>query len=185
MERDVERNPFGVDLGSIITPLILLGVAALVLKNIDKLPGHDNNQTVGTGDSKGDQSDGSRLVPRESKFAINSVELSPSVLRPGQSFEVTWKISHIGPGGTYIAGLGLSPIHPLCLLGQHNEILQTVETDITVGDDPVFTSYSFSATAEYISGGATLLATYNYVRDSRGEKLKDFWVCSGVAVSPW
>lgn len=174
-----KSNPFGLDLGDFVGPVLLLGgiyVGAQLLQGLPIIPGQEQPKegTGGPGGVGGYIGD--------TQFRISHFNFDGFLL-PGSTINVVWMVDHIGKAGKYVVGLDIVPFHFACVGGLHNAPVQTIEAEIMVNDDPGWASYKPSASVPLSGPVHWTYDIRGFVRDAQGNQLADAWICGGLIVA--
>lgn len=193
MTRRVQNNPLGLQLTDIA--LIAGGIWLIFSpagKEIRRLlfpetttPGFG----AGAGDASGRNPDNPDevVVPTTPQFRLRMVSIGqglpffgslcwPFGWRP--PYTVAWTIDHAGPAGHFVAAVDLTKAVIGCPVGTHGDTVQTISADLIVRNDPVFTPYLVSASADALMCGAWDARAF--VRDLNGRQYVERWDCAAI-----
>jgi hypothetical protein len=167
--------------------LIIGGVAWFALSDQGKaiwrqlFPDDGSSFPAPIGGPGGDQPGSVITVPKNPEFRIVLGEYD-AIIRRGGLVNVRWTVQHLGPAGTYVAGMDFAPANWLCRLGAHDTPVANVEAYLDVGDDAGWANYSTQASFVYNGPGFWGLDVRGYVRDLQGRVYTNGWYCGGAVV---
>ncbi|MCL5264912.1 MAG: hypothetical protein M1343_06940 [Chloroflexi bacterium] len=162
MERDVERNPFGIRVADIV---LFAGLVIVAMAASKRLLNGSNDAPVPQGD-----------VPKQTTMQIVNTDWRLPNLRDS-TIHIEWIVNHLGPAGDYIAGIQIALSRGLFadLYPGHGDTLQSIEQPFSVTDDENYSKYTVATDAQLAVPGFSLYDVRQYVRTSNGRILTERW----------